>query len=333
MASLQHLNLSRNAISNVSWESLVNIPNILELDLSFNRITYVDVSVKRGSLIYLSVSHNKLETFSEENLGIVPGDPEFYRTCVEGNPLHCDCRMAWLRTLILVRENCISGYDSMSCKLYREHPLHLSLRYQNGAGFVCNSPENVRGWPISKVASLAAACEQHVYTTTTRLAKETSIVMTTSTTLHTIQAVSLVLNLVTTSTHFKNDENDSNTFEHSILSPTLLKVLCSTVIVSVIIVILLIHVVLRRKYGVKEDSLSPPPVNIPMQHIQNGLPNGDSSQGVHVYENDNDITDQDIHVYDNDSTSRDIHVYENDHSASASQDIHIYENDIEIDNT
>ncbi|XP_019623735.1 PREDICTED: immunoglobulin superfamily containing leucine-rich repeat protein-like [Branchiostoma belcheri] len=167
MASLQHLNLSRNAISNVSWKSLVNIPNILELDLSFNRITYVDVSVNRGSLIYFSVSHNKLETFSEENLGIVSGDPEFYRTCVEGNPLHCDCRMAWLQTLILVREKCISGYDSMSCKLYREHPLHLSLRYQNGAGFVCNSPENVQGWPISKVASLAAACEQHVYTTTT----------------------------------------------------------------------------------------------------------------------------------------------------------------------
>ncbi|XP_019635904.1 PREDICTED: leucine-rich repeat and fibronectin type III domain-containing protein 1-like [Branchiostoma belcheri] len=159
MATLQFLNLSHNVISNLSWESMGSFPDLLRLDLSYNRLTYVDMSARKSlakTLILFKVSNNNLETFSEENLGIFPSDfdsaTSTYKPYVEGNPLRCDCRLFWLQKLTQANEKCqLSSRDHvMACKEYHQHPLYLSL-LKGPPGFKCHSPENMRGMPLFKV--------------------------------------------------------------------------------------------------------------------------------------------------------------------------------------
>ncbi|CAH1233991.1 LRFN4 [Branchiostoma lanceolatum] len=347
MASLQLLNLSHNAISNVSWESLGNMPDLLQLDLSFNRLTYVDVYPRR-SLILFSVIYNKLETFSEEDLGILPRDLIYltttYKPYVEGNPLRCDCRMVWLQKLLRVLEKCQTGGEgrfSEACKPVQIHPLYLSLRRGLSSGFVCNSPENLYGVPISKVElvcdlglspTIANTASLHLPRTSSEantrshdhlLLGTTSTVPDTSTpdtsTTSTTRANKTV-------TLFKDDGHDSNMPELSVSSLTLLKVLCSVAIV--VMVFLLVNVVFRHKCRIEKDALPPPQVNIPMQHIQNPLPTGrndNSSHNIHVCENDNDETGHDTHN-DIDNMGNQNHVYENDNDNMDNEN-HFYEND------
>ncbi|CAH1238232.1 LRFN1 [Branchiostoma lanceolatum] len=311
MASLQLLNLSHNAISNVSWESLGNMPDLLQLDLSFNRLTYVDVSPRR-SLILFSVIYNKLETFSEEDLGILPRDlidlTTSYKPYVEGNPLRCDCRMIWLQKLLQGLEKCQTGGDgrfSEACKPAQIHPLYLSLSRATTSGFVCNSPENVHGVSLSKVDLSVCDYGNSVSTPSTHLSVHQNVhpsvhpsvhpnlvngtmaeAPSASTTDNTTHAVSLSSNKTLIYGTDLHDGLDADKPWYNVSLPTLLKVLGS---VAAAVVVVPVVVVLKKKCGARRSGEAPPPIPlIPLPHIQNSLYYGNNSGGtaqeIHDYE-------------------------------------------------
>ncbi|KAI8516158.1 hypothetical protein Bbelb_069710 [Branchiostoma belcheri] len=289
-----------------------SFPDLLRLDLSYNRLTYVDMSARKSlakSLILFKVSNNNLETFSEENLGIFPSDLDSatstYKPYVEGNPLRCDCRLFWLQKLTQANEKCqLSSRDHvMACKEYHQHPLYLSL-LKGPSGFTCHSPENMRGMPLFKVDLSECDVPHSVVTTAKILPKPvfvtnppapptTEVTDYTTTTSTPVILSNNTLSIPVVHTYVLDTDIDKAWYNVSL--PTLLKVLGS---VAAGVVFIPLAVVLKRKCRVRRSREASPfsthPVLIPLPHIPNSLYGGNNRGG------DTDA-DEDYATIDSDS--------------------------------
>eukprot|EP00058_Branchiostoma_floridae_P003817 XP_002589305.1 hypothetical protein BRAFLDRAFT_97373 [Branchiostoma floridae] len=137
------INLTHNLIKTFPWASLKNLPSLRTLDLSHNQLSSVRLDLAATSSPWLSVAYNKLATFSKTNLGIISKRVRRIRNMyVQGNPVHCDCRMAWLAKLAstykakcwLQRYGCPAEVDNSP----------LKAGFSLSDDFKCSTPDNFK---------------------------------------------------------------------------------------------------------------------------------------------------------------------------------------------
>ncbi|KAI8489446.1 hypothetical protein Bbelb_328890 [Branchiostoma belcheri] len=126
-----------------------------QLDLSYNQLSAVRLGVYMVSsyglrtITSVTVAYNNLATFSETDLGIIPNNMQIISRHLQGNPLHCDCRMSWLSKLVAIYyEKCRSYLSWLSCPL-RRGPFYDSLRASDD--FKCSSPTSLKDTPLRTV--------------------------------------------------------------------------------------------------------------------------------------------------------------------------------------
>ena len=155
MSSLKRLDLSKNWLSSVDVDMFSGLVNLQQLDLSSNQLILIgdDAFRSLASLHRLDLSRNKLSRIprglpmldwfdmSHNAVRNVSEDQQADLYPVEvvnlaGNPLHCDCRMLWLKEL----------FDS------REYLLRLKVVDADPADFVpvCATPAALtsRSWDL-----------------------------------------------------------------------------------------------------------------------------------------------------------------------------------------
>ncbi|XP_035693784.1 slit homolog 3 protein-like [Branchiostoma floridae] len=147
LGNVNKLNLSQNILTSFPWESLKHMKKITTLDVSHNRLSTVrlDLALKDlRRLKYVNLAYNKLATFSEANLGVSfrSVGPFAYRH-IHGNPIRCDCRMAWLSQLARTFHHCLP----FSCTAaVRNSLLFTSFVYSDV--LMCDSPDSLKGVPV-----------------------------------------------------------------------------------------------------------------------------------------------------------------------------------------
>ena len=155
MSSLKRLDLSKNRLSNIDADMFSGLVNLQQLELSTNQLILIgdDAFRSLASLHRLDLSRNKLPRIprglpmldwldmSHNAVCNVSEDQQADLYPVEvvnlaGNPLHCDCRMLWLKEL----------FDS------REYLLRLKVVDADPADFVpvCATPPALtsRSWDL-----------------------------------------------------------------------------------------------------------------------------------------------------------------------------------------
>ncbi|KAI8491055.1 hypothetical protein Bbelb_310960 [Branchiostoma belcheri] len=95
---VRRLNLSENLITTFNWESLKHLKNLGWLDLSYNQLSTVRLDLAGlKNVVAIGLAFNKLAVFSAADLGLTAfGFMWLDLLFIHGNPIHCDCRMAWL---------------------------------------------------------------------------------------------------------------------------------------------------------------------------------------------------------------------------------------------
>lgn len=101
---LRHLNLAHNSIGRLARDFGRNLRNLESLNLSGNalRFLYDESMLGMARLEILDLSRNRLQFISESMFRLAS-----VITRIEGNPLHCNCQLLWLRSW-LRRENATS---------------------------------------------------------------------------------------------------------------------------------------------------------------------------------------------------------------------------------
>ncbi|XP_033759615.1 leucine-rich repeat-containing protein 4-like [Pecten maximus] len=101
--TLLYLNMSRNRISKIIPDAFIGLSNyLLELDLSFNRLTVFPESIKSLlKLEKLNMAGNLILTVPDAGFSLWPSLSVFQ---FHGNPLVCSCSTAWLRNYTLTTD-------------------------------------------------------------------------------------------------------------------------------------------------------------------------------------------------------------------------------------
>lgn len=96
-SNLLKLTLSHNQIYRLTLADLRPYHRLQDLDLSFNRLQYVDMSIINNfkSLKRFSIQSNSLKTLTN-NVTF----PSNFHLKFSSNPLECDCRLRWLRNAL-----------------------------------------------------------------------------------------------------------------------------------------------------------------------------------------------------------------------------------------
>lgn len=89
--------LAHNQIQRLAFADVRSYPRLQQLDLSFNRLQYVDMSIVNhlSNLKKLFVHSNLLKTLTN-NVTFASN----FHFKLSSNPLDCDCRLRWLRNTL-----------------------------------------------------------------------------------------------------------------------------------------------------------------------------------------------------------------------------------------
>ena len=158
------LALQHNSLVKLSDGMFDQLLHLQYLDLSFNHLTHIDANVFKllKSLKFLNVKHNMLlsmpsflplldrldisfnsihEISENSKSNIYPIEVIIF----SHNPLHCDCKLLWLKELWDRREYIME---------------HIDLSYDEFVP-VCNSPDELFGEAWDLLADSAFTCEQY----------------------------------------------------------------------------------------------------------------------------------------------------------------------------
>ena len=137
LSKTEILGLKNSSLTKLLRSStLTTMSNLRSLDLSHNSLTVLHENTFAGidTLERLYLQHNQFTTLPEELLGLVTGLEYMDLT---GVPLGCDCRLEWLRHVVMDDNNTI--VTGATCS----YPTKVSFS-DSTEPFTCVAPSNVR---------------------------------------------------------------------------------------------------------------------------------------------------------------------------------------------